>query len=92
MALAPPELKLYLVKIYMKNINKVKYMINTAIKKDNTDISNLVAYKFNQNTNTFICKTTEYIQVKEIVKICSWLDEKDIKYEILSNGDIKALN
>jgi hypothetical protein len=76
----------------MKNTNKVKYMINTPIKKNDIDISNLVAYEFNKDTNTFICKTTEYIQVKEIVKICSWLDEKDIKYEILSNGDIKALN
>jgi hypothetical protein len=92
MALTPPELKLYLVKIYMKNTNKVKYMINTPIKKNDIDISNLVAYEFNKDTNTFICKTTEYIQVKEIVKICSWLDEKNIQFEVLKNGDIKALN
>jgi hypothetical protein len=76
----------------MKNTNKVKYMINTPIKKNDIDISNLVAYEFNKDTNTFICKTTEYIQVKEIVKICSWLDEKNIQFEVLKNGDIKALN
>jgi hypothetical protein len=67
-------------------------MISTETNKDDSDISNLVAYEFNQNTNTFICKTTEYIQVKEIVKIGSWLDERDIKYEVLDNGDIKVLN